>query len=291
MTNAFGRVQGLDFDDDRKAALREASIKAAIDVIPRAKYEKWKETTYNKYGDAANIIESWGEERGVDILGAAREIDAYIVACFYNDRIDEGEGVAPSTADKELTVISHWYEHIIEHSPNLATTLHPTKCSMIKDLQKRHKMLYQYAPVKKTGFELEHIRELFGDGSLSGVWAWDHTRLAIGIMFFFLCRSIAAAHVVWRGNSSGPIARVDSDVSWNTDKKYGDYMRIDVNRDKTIKAKQESNRFLPCDNGSGVDFSRYVRDYIRHYRVPDGCFLLAVRKHNGSFHQLSLIHI
>jgi hypothetical protein len=281
---AFDRVKTpKSFHGEKATKLRDASISSSIDIIPRALIEKWKDNTYIKYGNSARTIEDWGEERGISLLGTAPEIDAYVVACYYNDRIDEGEGVAPKTADKELTVITHWYSRLVEHYPDAVKAMHPTECSMIKDLQKRAHMLYQFPPVKKVGLEIEDLKKIFGDGSLSGDWMWDHSRLACGVMFFFLARSIAAAHVVWRGDHRGPIATIDSDVSWNTDRVHGAYMRIDINRDKTIKAKEASNRFLPCDNGSGIEFSEYVRRYIRRYRVPDGTFLLAARKNDGSF--------
>lgn len=255
-----------------------------MEIIPRAAVEKWKRNTYDKYGNSALIIENWGEERGTAVLGISPTLSEYLVICYYNDRVDEGEGVAPNTADKELTVMALWFENLSRHRPELASRGNPVKHQLVKDLQKRAHMLYQHRPAPKKGLPIELLQKLFINSDMSGDWKWDHTRLATGIMFFFMARSIAAAHVVWRGDHRGPIAHTESDVSWNTNKKYGRYVRVDVMKDKTIKGKEASHRFLPADNGSDINFSEYIRNYIRHYHIPDGTFLLAARRADGSFH-------
>lgn len=217
-------------------------------------------------------------------MGTSSEISKETVAVYYIDRVDEGEGVAPDTANKELTVICHWFDEHKEHFPHLQDE-HPVKNKTVDDLKKRAKLWYQSAPVQKTGLEVSSLKRLFGDGEISGNWCRDHSLLCVGTMFFFLARSVAAAHLVWGGMHQGPIANNYSSVGWFHDKHGNEYTRIDVGRDKTLRFKVKCNRFLPKDNGSGIDFGKFIRDYIRHYKLPSGCYLLAARNAKGVFNK------
>jgi hypothetical protein len=288
LISSFDRVAIPDvYSRPNITALRNAVVDRTAAILPFAAVEKWKEGTSKKYLDELGIIEAWGEDLGIQIVGTAPCLDKLVVAALYIDRVDEGEGVAPSTADKMLTALNHWYSEFQaifpEHSA--AMTEHPVKNSLIDDLKKRARMWFQENSVQKVGIEIGNLENFFGNGSISGDWQYDHSRLAAGIMFFFLARSIAAAHLVWRGNHEGPIASASSDISWRHDPSFGAYMRCDVGRDKTLRMAENCNRFLPDDNGSSINFSKYVRDYIREYKLPSGTFLLAVRrKKDGSFH-------
>lgn len=276
-------IRGL-WDEVEREALREASIARAAGILPRAAQESWKPNTASKYADSARIIMSWGEARGIELLGSAVVLTPGIVACYYLDRVDEGEGVAPATANKELTVFSHWWDRLVERYPKLNTGVHPVRNRLMDDLKKRANLWYQEEPVGKVGFDEFDLRKLFGNGRTTGTWRRDHTCLSVGLMWFHLLRSVAAGHVVWRGDWQGPTAAFDSDVVWRRDPVHGPHQVVDVARDKTQRNLQKSNRFLPEENGTDIDFGAYVRDYIRTYKVPNGTYLLAVRREDGSFH-------
>lgn len=231
------------------------------------------------------VGERWGEARGIEILGTSRSpLTTEIVAAYYLDRIDEGEGVAPDTANKELLVWSQWHDLYIENLPGSTSDgSHPVKNRIINDLKMRAKLWYQKGAEPKEGYLLQHVESFWGNGAITGRWEFDHTRLCLGVMFFFLARSIAAAHIIFRGDAAGPIADIDSDVRWGFDEQYGSFMNISFQRDKTIRNRQTSERFLPEDNGTKIGLYKFVRDYIRHYRMPSGTYLLAHHTHDGRF--------
>lgn len=265
-------------------ALRHATTERAVAIIPKARYEKWKPKTLSGYASIAKTMENYGRSRGEMFMGAAMGMTQAQVACYYIDRVDEGEGVAPSTADRELGVAIKWWEEFVSSFPEAKHLPHPIKNTLIEDLKKRAKLKYQKAAEPKTGFTIEELTAYWADGTITGSWIYDHSRLCVGIMWFFLARSIAAGHIVFRGRHEGPIANADSDVNWGSNAQHGRYMWVEIERDKTLRDKQHSNRFVPFDNGSHIALAQYARDYIKHYKMPSGTYLLAARDHDGTFH-------
>lgn len=275
-----------EYVTEQERDLRKISIARAAEIIPRAHWEKWKPATAAGYANKSQLISNWGRARGLDVLGSSMQLSRAVVALLYIDRVDEGEGVQPSSAEKELTVMSHWYESFVGYFPELKSAEHPVKNKTIEDLKKRAKLWFERGPEQKVGYDIWQLRELWGPvtNTVSGDWMFDHTRLAVGLMFFFLARSIGAAHVVWRGDCQGPIAASNSDILWGEDPAHGRYQKVILERDKTVGFNQSSSRYLPFENGSGIMYADYVRSYIRHYALPSGTYLLAVRSADGSFH-------
>lgn len=283
---AFDRVaiRGI-YDDAVVANARAVVIKRTAQVLPRAKVDKWKPRTLSGYESMATQAQEWGEQIGIEVLGTADTLDTLVVAAYYIDRVDEGEGVAPSTVNKEMAVWTHWWDAFVQSFPDRAKDEHPVRNAFINDLKDRAKLWFQEAPVPKVGYTVAQMEEFFGDGTITGDWIYDHSRLAAGLMFFLLLRSVAAGHLKWHGNCAGPIASADSDVSWGSDAEFGDFMHARIDRDKTLRNQQSSHRYHPRDNGTRVNIHQYVADYIRHYRVPSGTFVLAAKRRDGSWGQ------
>lgn len=279
-------IAGL-YDGPDEMRARRATMMRAAQVIPRAELEKWKENTRGNYSRLAKIGELWGEVRGIEVLGSAMFMSPYVVAAYYLDRVDEGEGVQPATANAELTVWSHWWNHLCRLFPERAKEEHPVHNGMIRDLKARAKLWFQKAAEAKEGYTVKNLEAYWflhdASGNITGDWLYDHTRLCVGIMFFYLARSIAAAHVVFRGDYRGPVASSESDIVWGTDKLHGAFQHVAFEKDKTLRNKQTSDRYHPFENGTRVNIAKYTRDYIRHYKMPSGTYLLAVRRADGSF--------
>lgn len=265
--------------------LRLATIERAAQVMSNATAEGWKPSTREGYDSVRRTMENWGYARGSEFAGTSTTLSATDVACYYIDRIDEGEGIQPDSANRELGVIAHWWNDLVARRPDLTEGMEdPVKNKLIADLKKRAKLMYQRRAEPKIGYEISEVQEFFDDGKVSGDWIYDHTRLCLGVMFFHLARSIAAAHIVFRGDWRGPIAASDSDITWGKDEKHGRYQLARLDTDKTLTDLQHSNRFLPFDNGSEIEFATYVRSYIKHYKMPSGTHLLAART-KGEFHE------
>jgi hypothetical protein len=284
LENAFKKVAIPEiYHGKAEREARAATIKRSAVIITRADVEKWKERTHRAYLSMANVGMEWGQERGIEILGCAPTMDKLLVSSYFIDRVDEGEGVAPKTAIKELTVWSSWYEKFRRLLPAELQGEHPVKNEDVNNLKKRAILWFQGQPKPKVGITIAQVEEFFGDGKVGDDETFDHDRLVLGICFFYLARSIAAAHLRFIGDSRGPVTDVSSHVIWGSDEEHGEYMFCGFDRDKTLRNMQTSSRYHPKENGTLIDISQYTRDYIKHYEMPSRTFLLSTRKRDGSF--------
>lgn len=254
-------------------------------VIPFAHLSQWKEGTMKNYAYAARNIQEFGETIGINITGNLKALRAEIVVSYFIARVDEGEGVAPETAKKELTVFSHWYNKLCQDFPSaMAGVPHPVRNPMVQSTVKRAHLRFQRDPVRVTGFDIEHLIRFMGDGKISGVWQLDHSRLCALLLMLGICRSIGAGNIRWKGDSDSAIAAVDSDIDFGIDRNGATFTHITVERDKTLGYKKSAHRYIPDALGLKLGVASYIRAYIRRYKVPSGSFLLAVRKSDGTFH-------
>lgn len=284
--NAFAAVE-LPLASPQQREARDVAIDRAVGILPAARMQAWKSSTGGQYVGIARRIEEWGEGRGIRLLGDDPLLTWEIVVAFYLDRIDEGEGVQPETVSSDLTVIKHWYESFVQFFPDRAQSVHPVDNPTMRDLKRRANLWFSTDPVKKLPFDISHLRRFVGDCRISGDWQFDHSRLVILTLFFFLVRSIGAAHLMWYGDWRGPtpaVAPNRSDIQWGRDAAGQRYAHYTVRVDKTLGYRKTSDRFVPDDTGTGIDVNSFTRDYIRHYRLPSGTHLLAVRRQDGTFH-------
>jgi hypothetical protein len=172
-------IPGSLLTDDEKRLLTRTIDRAAT-ILPNATAESWKPNTLQGYSRIARAMVNYGLARNEMFMGTAAFMSKAQIACYYIDRVDEGEGVAPSTADSELTVASHWWADFIERFPEFKNHEHPVKNKLVQDLQRRAKLRYQEASEPKVGFEIFEIKAYWHDGVISGTWLYDHNRLCIG---------------------------------------------------------------------------------------------------------------
>jgi hypothetical protein len=142
---------------------------------------------------------------------------------------------------------------------------------------KQIRMLYGGAEArKKWGLRPDHLVAYHNNPEV-GIWA-DFYRLVMLTCTHPILRSIAASEIRWSGSSLLAIPDQHSHVIFK-DVMFRGSLRtitdVTVVRDKTQSGVKTTHRFVVDGIVPGIEFSKFLRYYIKRYNLPSGWRLLS----------------